>query len=728
MDHSISQRRLPFASWQTKPREGEPAHGYFALLVGEGYQASARVHANEMEINGRNIVLKEILGELLLLPLPEDRKQSLSRWTPIWNGKYHCLSGETLRKRQMSFYNRRFCRGCLAEDAHYRAWWDIIDFHICPFHGTVIEQETSAGDRIKWWHPSLDSAPDGEYLARRLPRVEDSRGFEWYILSRLGFVTADQCCPALDSAPLHEVIDACAMVGRLVSNPWRLNTPQSTSADCRKGFEVLRGSTTDVEAAFVRWLDEHVAEKDRNRGVQYAYGWFRRRALWDDVDIASRRAFASVGRIGRQGLKIDLPHREFTIKEAAAMFGADVRGLRKIAQQAGLVPKDPSAASRAFLSRERMEELHAIARDLISVKEAATRLGCSQECLRALVKRGALKGFNQTRLFGAKGHGLALRGSEINVFAERIRDVACVDGIGQVHRIGYLSRRIQKTDAEIVQAVLAGEISVCRIDRRRKGISGWQFEATAHKKPFRRQVTGDEIRKIEAAELLGYQPETVTILVEANLIKTREGKDGRVYLDRESFEAFHGKYVNAKLYLDRLRCREDQLETRLQELRIRRRHARLPTRNNVYIVERKSIERAIGPLASGGDDPLIWHQFRKELASVCPSFVLPASMGGRDVKAYTATRATYVELMRDGQDLIVRKTFRKAAHREWAVFLANQWLIREEWSAFTWSKKNARGSVTAEFRISTDWDIDAATVALRSLYMHFKNPRKLPKR
>ncbi|MBB4954572.1 hypothetical protein H4S14_002461 [Agrobacterium vitis] len=226
---------------------------------------------------------------------------------------------------------------------------------------------------------------------------------------------------------------------------------------------------------------------------------------------------------------------------------------------------------------------------------------------------------------------------------------------------------------------------------------------------------------------MGYQPEVVTILVEANLIKTREGKDGRVYLDRESFEVFHGKYVNAKLYLDRLGCREDQLETRLQELRIRRRHARLPTRNKVYIVERKSMERAIGSLASADDAPPIWHQFRKELERVCPSFVLPTSMGGRDVKAYTATRVTFVEMLRDGRDLIVRKTFRKLAHREWDVFVANQWQIRAEWSIFTWSKKTARKSVISEFRISTDWDVEAAAVALRSLYMHLKNPRKLPR-
>lgn len=724
MNQFTRHNRLPFASWRTKPGGSEPAHGYFARLTGEGFQASARVHANELEINGRNVVLKEILTELLALPFADDRKQSLTRWTPIWNGRFHCLSGETLRKKQVSFYDRRFCRACLAEDPYHRSWWDIIDFQICPFHGTKIEQETSAGDRIKWWFPSADTAPDGEYLPRRLPRAEEQDSFEWYVLSRLGCVAGVRCS-VLDPAPLHDVIDTCAMVGRLVTNPWASTAPPSTPGDCRRGFETLRGSTAEVEAAFVSWLEEHVSQDERNRGIKNAYGWFRHGALWSDVDIASRRAFASVGRIGRQNLKIELPHQEFTIKEVAAKFGADVRGLRRIAQQAGLTPRDQSAASRTFLSRERVDELHAIVRDLISVSEAAARLGCSQQCVRKLAKRGAITGFNKTRLFGAPGHGLAFRGSEIDLFARRIRDVPSMDGAGQAHRIGYLARQLGWTDAQIVEAVLAGTMSVCRIDRRRKGISAWQFEAVIHKKPFRRQVTDREIRRIEAAELMGYQPEVVTVLVEANLIKTREGEDGRVYLDRESFEAFHRKYVNAKLYLEHLGSKEEQLETRLHELGIKRRHARLPTRNKVYIVERLSMESVVGSLAGRGDDPPIWHQFRDELASVCPSFVLPASMGGRDVKAHTATRATYVELLVDGQDLIVRKTFRSLAHREWAVFVANQWQIREEWAVFTWSKKNARKSVTAEFRIRSQWDVSAAAVALQRLYMHYRNPRKL---
>jgi len=97
------------------------------------------------------------------------------------------------------------------------------------------------------------------------------------------------------------------------------------------------------------------------------------------------------------------------------------------------------------------------------------------------------------------------------------------------------------------------------------------------------------------------------------------------------------------------------------------------------------------------------------------------------VKAYTATRSTYVEVHVAGEELLIRKTFSShPAPREWKVFIANQRQIRQEWNAFTWSKLNARGAVTAEFRIRSAEDIAVAAEALRCLYLHFRNPRKLP--
>ncbi|MDW9735736.1 hypothetical protein GOC00_08540 [Sinorhizobium meliloti] len=729
--------RLPFTSWRSKPGLGDPAHGYFARLVAEGQHVSARVYANELEINGRNIVMQELLDELLKLPLSEEYKESLIRWTPILDDGFQRLAGETLRKRQMSFYNRRFCRACLAESAHHRVWWDIVDFHICPFHAEPIDDRSAAGDQIKWWFPSFETDPDGEPLGRPASLLLEPADFEWYVLSRFGCVES-YARPLLDGAPLHEVIDVCGAVGRLLANPWMRSAPAIGREDCRTGFLALSGSLSDLENSLVTWLESNVAQQDRNRGIYNGYGWFMPRGernfleatLWPDIDAAMRRAFARTGRIGRQSADVDqLPHREHTIKEAAKTIGMDVRGLRAISQQAGITVKSSNPAMRSFLTEEQVARLHATAKDLISVKEASARLGCRQTCVRSLVSMGVIKGFLHTRIFGHEGNGLAHLGSDIDALVDRVLAVPTVGGQGQSHGIAYLSKALGKSIPEIVRSVLSGKMSVARFDRRRKGIGSWRFDAVAYKKPFRQRVREKEVRAVEAAAVMQMQLDAIQAFVRAGVIKSRVGRDGQTYLDRASFDVFSSTYVNAKPYQDRLGCTDLGLARRLEELGIRRIHGKLRARNKIYLVERKSLEKVIGKLDDRGTDPPVWEAFRNTMASVCASFVIPPSSGGKVVKAYTATRSTYVELHVEGEELLIRKTFRShPAPREWKVFTANQRQIREEWKAFRWSKQNARGDVTAEFRIHTTEDIAIIAEALRCLYLHFRNPRSFTKK
>ncbi|WP_156408748.1 hypothetical protein [Rhizobium sp. Root708] len=383
---------------------------------------------------------------------------------------------------------------------------------------------------------------------------------------------------------------------------------------------------------------------------------------------------------------------------------------------------------RAFLTDDQVVRLHTMAKDMIiNVKEAATRLGCSQACVRDFVSMGVIKGFSRTRIFGYEGHGLANLGSEVDALRQRILTVPIVGSRGQHHGINYLSKATGKSVADIVQSVLEGKMVVARLDRRRRGIASWRFEAIAYKKAYRQRVREKEVRAVEAAAVMQMQLDAIQVFVRARVIKSRVGRDGQTYLDRASFEVFSSTYVNAKVYQDRLGCTDLELATRLEELGIRRIHGKLRARNRIYLVERKSLEKAIGELDDRGNDPPLWEAFRAVMASVCASFVIPPSSGGKVVKAYTATRSTYVELHVEGTELLIRKTFRShPAPREWKVFIANQRQIRQEWKAFSWSKLNARGDVTAEFRIRSVEDITVAAEALRSLYLHFKNPRKLP--
>jgi hypothetical protein len=83
-----------------------------------------------------------------------------------------------------------------------------------------------------------------------------------------------------------------------------------------------------------------------------------------------------------------------------------------------------------------------------------------------------------------------------------------------------------------------------------------------------------------------------------------------------------------------------------------------------------------------------------------------------------------MEVVKD--TVVIRKKFRKAAPREWKVFVEKQQRIRSEWTAFKWSHASACDGVTAEFTVGSVDDVEVASAALRGFYGHYRNPKKMP--
>ena len=210
---------LPFSNWSLKPLPGESARGYFLRLVANEGHYSATVYGNEVGINGRSLFPEEILDTLLRLPIGDDPKAALRRFTPQTDGAYHVLGGQRLRQRQMAFNGRRFCRACLAEKPYHRAWWDIFAFKTCPEHGTPIEDVDASGQPIGWWWADIASDTNGNPLARWAPSQADhhSRTLETFILERLD-VVPHTSWPLLNGYHLYEVIEACEYLGMWLGN------------------------------------------------------------------------------------------------------------------------------------------------------------------------------------------------------------------------------------------------------------------------------------------------------------------------------------------------------------------------------------------------------------------------------------------------------------------------------------------------------------------------------
>ncbi len=720
-----------FPSWQIKPANGESSLGYFTRLVGEQEHTSARVYANEIELNGRNVVTDDILSELLRLPIAAEHKEGLKRWTPIYRDGQWRLSGETFGRRHISFIDRRFCRGCLAEGRYHRAWWDIACFEVCPFHSTPIEDRDGNGHHIKWWRPSFDVSPTGEQLAVRMERRESGHSFERYILSRLGEGETTPC-PLLDSIPLHQVIDICDVLGRLLSHPWRARSPKFSTSHARQGFESMRGTADDLEIVVRRWLVEMVPGDKLKRGLGNGFGWFTRQdvkgyarsPLWPTIDLVLRRAFAQEGRIGRQAAGVsDLPHREVTMREASANFEIDGRGLRELARQLGLIPATSSYDKRAFLTHGEVAVLSSLVDDMISVKTAAVVLGCGQSVVRDLIASGMLRGFQRSGLYGHSGHGLTLLKTEVAALQARAEDVVVSGACGLTHDLAYVARIGSATSSEIIAEVLDGSRQIVSRDSRRRGFASWRFSSVIGKKTYRRQAVAGQIRAAEAAVQSGLSIEVVTALVKAGVIETLHA-NGRTLLDEKSFRAFDERYVDARLYVDRLGCEPLDLEETLLKMKIPRCFPGVRFRRaNVNLVERGVIDKALEVAPGTSEVNPLWELFKEEVRRQCPSFVLPDQLPEKPIKAHLSNRTTYVMIERVEGGFVVSKTFSEKSPREWGVFFDRRGVIVSGMSGFTWTN-DAKGGFESSCRVETIEEVVVAASGMAILYHHFKNPRK----
>ncbi|WFS02368.1 TniQ family protein [Rhizobium tumorigenes] len=731
---NLNHRPRAFPSWQVKPAIGTSALGYFAQLAAEQEHSSARVYATEVEMNGRSPDMAEMLGELLRLPIAETYKESLRKWTPLYSEGLWRLAGETFSRNDISYLNRRFCRGCLAEGRYHRVWWDIVSFRVCPFHGVAIEDHDREGRPVRWWRPSFDISPSGEQLAIRKDRCEDSQSFEWYLLQRLGFVDGAPR-PLLDDAPFHEVIDVCNELGRLLANPWRGRSPSILPEHTRRGFEALRGTDADLELEVRNWLVEMVPLDKRKRGISNGYGWFTREgdkayvrsSLWPAVDMALRRAFAQEGRIGRQAAGVaDLPHREITIKEAAVHFEIDVRGLRELARQLGVLPATFSYEERAFLTHDKVATLASVVNDMIPVKSAAVVLGCAQHVVREIVASGTLRGFQRTGLYGHAGHGLALLKSEVEALKAKAENVAVSGKRGLTHDLAYVVRITAETSFGIIAEVLDGRREIVSRDRRRRGFASWRFPAVIGTKTFRRQARDGQIRAAEAAVRSGLPIDAITALSKAGVIATLFA-NGRSLLDEKSFLDFNQRYVDARLYEDRLGCKPLDLGATLTRMGIARCFADVPFRwDSLHLVERAAIEKALDVReVSPATDPL-WELFKEQVSMQCPSFVLPEQLPEKSFRSHLATRTTYVVIERVDAGFVVGKAFSEKSPREWRVFSMNSGAIVSGMGGFKWTR-DAIGGREASCRVSKPEDVGIAVSGMTVLYDHFKNPRKFAK-
>jgi hypothetical protein len=314
----------------------------------------------------------------------------------------------------------------------------------------------------------------------------------------------------------------------------------------------------------------------------------------------------------------------------------------------------------------------------------------------------------------------------VTALQARAEDVVVSGEPGITHDLMYVARIGTATSSEIIAEVLDGSRQIVSRDGRRRGFASWRFSSVIGKKTYRRQAVAGQIRAAEAAVQSGLSIEVVTALVQAGVIETLHA-NGRTLLDEKSFRAFDERYVDARLYVDRIGCAALDLEATLLKMKIPRCFPGVRFRQaNVNLVERAVIDKALELAPGTSEVNPLWELFKEEVRRQCPSFVLPDQLPGKPIKAHLSTRTTYVMIERVEDGFVVSKTFSRKSPREWDMFSENSDRIVSGMSGFKWAE-GARGGREASSSVMGSEEVAMAVSGMVVLYDHFKNPKKFAK-
>jgi hypothetical protein len=676
-----------FSSWHVKPAFGEPAYRYFARLVAEESLPSAQTYARSIGIETGSLLSEEISDKVYELPLSEDARTSLERWSPRKKGRFYDLAGQRVRVRHLSTTRRRFCRGCLADSPSHRIWWDIVSFRRCPVHGTEIEDKYGDDRPIYWAWPHYGQAPDGESLIARLPEIDGRGMYEDYLLQRL-------CChagparPLLDRFDLFEVIDLCDFFGRFFSNPWTLAAPVS-SFNHQAGFEALGGTRDELVARFEGWLDKNAADALK-AGIEHGYGWIRRggrgvnqhRKAWAVFDRAQKQAFANKARVSAFSTRGDVDFRFITLGMLSEELEVDIRRLKPFLSKEGLLSTD-----RKF-SPDDVIEVKRFIVNLMSSAEAGAALGCNPKMIAHFVTNGDLIGYRGMKSLGR----WKVTPQSVADFAARIRSLPTSNEPGKRVKLFKYARVTGLTDRKAVQMLLSGRLVPAAIDPSRKGFDAVRIKMGDVAQAVRSTAREEEMTFGRAKTLLGLRHESIPALADAGVLKIIRSRNSRRFLSKASVTAFSERYVEASKYRKELKAPNNKVAEALDRLGVERHFSEIEGVRD-HIVERRSLFAALNMTEVSEEITNTWREFMAIASEVCPAYLLPQTLTRSEQAIYNSTRVTRFTVAIDDDRILLRKRFDRRASREWDWFEENRLKVYETLAFLNLRKKPGHDDV-----------------------------------
>jgi hypothetical protein len=571
-------------------------------------QDSARRFAEFLGANGRSLSPTEIRE--ILNGVEIENWAEIDRWTPTFSGKTVTIAGETFSRFHWSIDTRRFCPGCLAESAHHRTWWDLTFMRRCPFHDMDLIDTDPSGAKLRWWHPVIDRAVGGAPLARRgVPRADPLPGtWEAYVLGRLGLASRCQVegldFPSRDGAAvgqcslgIDQCFDAVLLLGRMGIGGRSRLTPEIGSGgmdltdDIAAGFRILAGGRPAIEKCVRDVIDGcPPGSFGPEETLGWTYNWIlfrdrRRMAVVFEPIFAMAMADGRYGRsVGDFGVGCEAGRR-MKMEEAASALGKSLNRTKEILATRNIgVPGRGDRAWVTAITPDVIDALVAERERVVSVADAAARLGISDSGVGDLVKAGLLETVPDRWLTDDPHRNPVMRADVESLLLSTMALVPEYGGDVTTFRLFEVAERVGVDVAVIVDDLRAGVIKPVGRLRNVENLSGILVRSSrvplnhvlmrvlrAPAGALRKAADDGEITHAEAAMFLGATKGTVQALKFAGLVRyARRGSEGFLDpLSKSSVVALAEDHAPASVYAGAMGCNPDVVAKRLRKKGVR---------------------------------------------------------------------------------------------------------------------------------------------------------------
>lgn len=714
-----------FSRWRVRPCYGEDIRSYFARLVADNADCTPVIYALNMGLNHHD--RQGMLEAVLRLPLTDGEKESLVQWTPT-GFRNLSFNGNILARERLSGL-RRYCVKCVGEGAYSRIWWSVSKFCTCPFHDTLLIEETAAWHRAKFPYFGFHrgGVEDRPSLTER-----GSASFEGYILQKMGAVATGIARPLLDDHPLDEILSIVPAVGRFLGNPYSRKAPAFRVEDGDIGFEALGRDDDHFEDKVSAWIEAHADVKSFRYASQAYLGHAAH--IWNgkNVPVLQQRLVAllnrACGRFGSLGRTLrnkDLVGISPNGRDMQRELGVTVYGLDVLRQR---LKMDVERSGDGVLkyTPQIIASLASEIKSLVPISQVAVALGCSVRDANRICLVLARKGWRGA--IGVRVGNKVIRHvfrSDLDSFLNVLSALPEKPADAETISVERFVRQARKASiAGTMIGVLTGQLPAYR-----GGSQGLRSVVLPRppKRKFggkpaiigRRFLPKDAMRVTEFLAITGIRSSGIKFLLRMRHLELLE--PGSQLLSRNSAITFHQRYVNLARYSalgtivvrNALSLSKYGLTTAFAYRDV-----------GGLITERSALAACIGPLKEySPEEQRRWKELRRAGAKNCPSFLIPSIMGDGDMIVYTSSRKLFFRVLSLPEALIFKLRLHPGeSPRALRIYRANEEAIRRLLTSFTWMDED--GATVIQATANTSTEIESITLQLGELtgFFRYKMP------